>query len=269
MSAVRLAASVARLPTAVGLVALLASLALACGGEKRSAAAGANLFADPGFEEGGDAWAFIGGHRLSLFRVSHSVAHSGKSSGHVFLDSSVVPARMPTRAASAVQEPRPEVFPEKLAGWYRVERWEPAADEHSGLTLNVIVYAIGDPRTLQVIRPHDTPDGALPPSPITAYGISYRLTGRPSQTEKTLEASPGTDWGNLAFHPLGEGKPELSTWVHFEMPLRSDFQQTWGVVPAHYENLRVILQLLWMDRPDGADVAGDVYFDDLELLPGG
>lgn len=224
-----------------------------------------NLVSDPGFEEGGEAWAYIGGMRLGLFRVSDAIARSGSKSGHLFLDSRQAPARMSVRAASAVHEPKPEAFPATLAGWYRVERFELPEDEDTGLTVNVIVYAMGDPRAMDILRPKD-PDIPPPSAPIRGYGIVYRLAGRLSKTQERMQ-SEFAPWGNLADRVVSLGEPTLGEWVRFELPIGADFEEVWGEVPGEFESLRVMLQVLWMDRPVGADVAADVFFDDLELLP--
>jgi hypothetical protein len=248
------------------LAVIVALLALACGGEQKPAGSDGKLLVDPGFEGDGEAWAYVGEYRLGLFRVSDAIAHSGAQSGHLFLDSRVVPPVTPTRAASALQEPAPEAFPESLSGWYRAERWDHPSDDTTGLTLNVVVYAMGDPRTMEIVRPAD-PNAGPPPARLPGYGIRYRLAGQPSRSQRLAEEQT-VAWGNVADREIGSGDPPLGEWVRFELPIRADFEAMWKVVPADYQNLRIILQALWMDRVAGEDVIADVYIDDLELSPG-
>lgn len=248
------------------LALILLSLAMACGGESEEAGPIAAALSDPGFEEGGEAWGYVGEYKLGLFRVSEAYAHSGTHSGHLFLDSRAVPPLMTVRAASGVQELAPEAFPETLSGWYRVEKWQAEAPE-TGLFVNILVYVMGDPRTMEIVRPDD-PNAGPPPAQYPGYAVSYRLAGDLSATQELVEAQEES-WGNVGTRDLGVGAPRAGEWVRFELPLRADFEEIWGVVPSGYGSLRIILQTLWMDRPAGSEVMADVYFDDLELTVGG
>ena len=109
-----------------------------------------------------------------------------------------------------------------------------------------------DPSTPRII-------GQRPGAPaIPNYQIRYYLAG--------LER-PHFVLQNARFKFVGRGAPELDRWVRFEIPVKEDFRQLWGVVPSGYEYLRVLFEARWDDKPAGAGVRADVYYDDLYLGP--
>ncbi len=59
------------------------------------------------------------------------------------------------------------------------------------------------------------------------------------------------------------GPPELGQWVHFDFPVKDDFQELWGAVPADFTFLRVFFETRWDDKEEGAALHADVYYDDL------
>ena len=253
----------------VGPLLVLVLLACSPAGERTGGEAGeaGPLLRDPGFEEGGEAWAYIDDYRLDLYEVTDREAHRGQHSGWLTLDSATVPLAMPVRGATAAQDVEVARFPERLRGHFRVGRWL-RPDDGMGLTVRVVVYALGDPRTRELVT-SDGPGGAAPPPRVDSYGVGYRLAGRAAASDS--RSNEGRGWANLDFVAAGPAEPPLDRWVPFDLPIRRDFEQVWGVVPENYEKLRVLLQVIWLDRAIGSEVAADVYFDDLELLaaPGG
>ena len=71
------------------------------------------------------------------------------------------------------------------------------------------------------------------------------------------------DGGNVRNRVIGEGPPELGSWVRFDLPVKSDFEQRWGTVPANYRQLRIMFAVRWDDKEEGAPLHADVYYDDL------
>jgi hypothetical protein len=121
------------------------------------------------------------------------------------------------------------------------------------LRLQVIIAAIGDPRTRALVAAQD-PE-AEPPSPkLDNLQLRYQLAGSVEGLE---------DRGNVKQIALAGGPPELGTWVRFEMPVKADFERLWGTVPQAYDRLRVMFGVRWDSKPAGAALRADVYYDDL------
>jgi hypothetical protein len=153
---------------------------------------------------------------------------------------------------SATQEISPSRFPDRIAGWYRVDRWEDASDE-GALQLQIIVSAIGDPRTREIVKSHD-PDGPEVHPKLENFQLRYQLAGPTEAPE---------DGGNIKNRVIGSGPPDLESWLRFDLPVKSDFGQRWGSVPANYRQLRIMFAVRWDDKAEGAALHADVYYDDL------
>jgi len=158
----------------------------------------------------------------------------------------------PVSVRSATQEISPPRFPDRVAGWYRVDRWEYAPDE-GALQLQIIVAAIGDPRTLEIVKSDDPDDPEVNPK-LDNFQLRYQLAG-PSEE---LEGG-----GNIRYRLIGKGPPDLGSWLHFDLPVKSDFEQRWGTVPADFRELRIMFIVRWDDKEEGAALQADVYYDDL------
>jgi hypothetical protein len=150
---------------------------------------------------------------------------------------------------SATQEISPPRFPDRVAGWYRVDQWEYAGDE-GGLQLQIIVVAIGDPRTREIVESNDP---EVNPA-LDNFQLRYQLAGPTDEPE---------DGGNVRHRVIGTGPPDLGSWQHFDLPVKSDFEQRWGSVPSNYRRLRIMFAVRWDDKEEGAALHADVYYDDL------
>jgi hypothetical protein len=253
---------------------LLALLAAACGNEQagsppRDATGGAeraataapgaateasaNLFGNPGFEGGRDGWTHLAGWYFGAFEVVDSPVRSGRRAAHLpVVWPSGKPGRQPGRVYGVVQEPDPEHFPDTLSGWYRVETWDTAAAA-TQLYCQVVVIVWGDPRTPELVSPDD-PDPKL-----QNYQIRYYLTG--------VTQPPFIVANARHLFVARQASPPLGQWVRFEIPVKRDFQEHWGVVPESYDFIRVMFEARWDGKPDGSGVSADVYFDDLFFGP--
>lgn len=195
-----------------------------------------NVFANPGFEDGGAPWCFL---KPPAFIVSEDVAHSGSTS-----------ARLPFRAdeseegnkiAYLVQEIKMEELPEVLSGYYRVENWSKGTEKQY-LQFVVIVWGA---------------DNA--PSGFQNHQIRYLLAGIDS---------PPFAIANAQFVFVSRDDPPVGEWVRFERNLREDFENLWGAVPQGFEYIRVLFEVRYDDKAVGEGPLGaDVYYDDLYLGP--
>jgi hypothetical protein len=193
-----------------------------------------------GFRDSSPAW--------TGFSVSDDVARSGRRSAHVRVEQR---AGVPTRKAlisGVVQEPRPPRFPERIGGWYRVEAFE-KSDEATDLYVQAVVIVWNDPRTPEIVDPEH------PAKRLTNYQLRYYLAGI---TEPPFLLS------NARVHFVEKReRPEMGKWVHFEMPVRADFEKLWGTVPEGYDRIRVLFEVRWDNMPEGGTAVADVNFDDL------
>jgi hypothetical protein len=153
---------------------------------------------------------------------------------------------------NAAQEISPPRFPDRIGGWYRVDRWDYESEE-GGLQLQIIVAPVGDPRTRDIVQSND-PEGSEAHPELDNYQLRYQLAGPTEDPE---------DEGNVKTRVIGKGPPALGSWVHFDLPVKSDFEQLWGSVPANYRLLRAMFAVRWDDKPEGAALHADVYYDDL------
>ena len=149
----------------------------------------------------------------------------------------------------AYQELRPERFPERLGGWYRVDRWEKSA-ETVKLYIQAVVIVTGDPRAPALVAPGLTGRVAR------NYQLRYYLAGL---------TEPAFHLRNAHVVFEGTAPPRLHEWIRFEVPLGRDIARLWAGPPAQYESLRVLFEARWDAMPAGSWARADVYFDDLYL----
>lgn len=216
--------------------AALLLMAAACAGSDGEAPAGANLFLNPGFEDGRDPWFSL---KPPDFILSQDLARSGKAS-----------ALLPLRALEGdtgnkiiylVQELQPRELPEEISGYYRVERWEKGTEKQY-VQFVVIVFGADNM-----------------PGGFNNHQIRYILSG--------IDAPP-FQIANAKFVFISREEPPLGEWVPFKRNLREDFQELWGAVPEGFENIRVLFEVRYDDKlPGEGPVAADVYYDDLYMGP--
>jgi hypothetical protein len=209
-----------------------------------------NLLVNPGFEAGREGWSYpTHSKHWKDFEIVESGARTGRRAAYLQLerDGSAPPKQVEVHGV--VQELRPEPFPERLGGWYRVQRWEKDS-ERTALYLQLVVIVWDDPRTASIVNA-EKPRGKL-----RNYQIRYYLAGLEEPPFQLL---------NTRTEFVARGPPKLGAWTHFEVPLRADFERLWGVVPEGYDRLRILFEARWDNLPEGAGVRADVYYDDLYL----
>lgn len=207
-----------------------------------------NALANPGFEAGREGWSWRDQSPYwSDFSVVDSHARSGERAAHLALRQAATDPPRPAGVYGVVQELPPEIIPERVGGWYRVERWEKdAPDAHLYLQLVAIVW--GDPRTPEIVNPRRPPRG------LRNYQLRYYLAGADR---------PAFRLANGRILLLSRALPVQGEWVHFEVPVREHLLREWGVVPEGHEFIRLLFEARWDGLPAGASVHADVYFDDL------
>jgi hypothetical protein len=208
-----------------------------------------NQLINPGFEDGEDGWGDMQGTRWIGFEIVDEPVHSGEYAARMLITWQPGDREKPISARGAVQEISPSRFPDRLAGWYRVDHWENPSDQ-TLLYLDVAVGAVGDPRAHDVVIPDDP---ELHPS-LDNYQIRYYMAGLTEPYENLL---------NMRAKNVGEVSPILGEWVHFDFPIKADFQQLWGAVPADFQYLRVFFETRWEEKEEGAALRADIYYDDL------
>jgi hypothetical protein len=211
-----------------------------------------NQLRNPGFEADTQGWKLIESRDPIAFEVVGEPVHSGDRAAHLVASWRPGNQERPVSVRSATQEISPSRFPDRIAGWYRVDRWEDASDE-GALQLQIIVSAIGDPRTREIVKSHD-PDGPEVHPKLENFQLRYQLAGPTEAPE---------DGGNIKNRVIGSGPPILGSWLHFDLPVKSDFRQRWGSLPANYRQLRIMFAVRWDDKAEGAALHADVYYDDL------
>jgi hypothetical protein len=212
-----------------------------------------NQLANPGFEAGSQGWL-----KTSGFEIVTDKTHSGRAAARIGLSWQPGQPEQAVRVMGPSQEISPTRFPDLLAGWYRVDRWENAS-EQTDLTLEVALIVVGDPRTRSIVTPED-PDRY---PKLDNYQLRYQLAGSPESPIVTV---------NGRAKLIGTSSPELSRWVRFELPVKTDFQELWGTLPAGYDHLHIYFDARFDDKEAGAAVRAEVFFDDLffgfEDVPG-
>ena len=211
-----------------------------------------NHLRNSGFEAGNADWGKIEDRTQVEFEVVDEPTHSGLGAAHLLASWQPGDRERPVSIRSATQEISPPRFPDRIAGWYRVERWEDTPDP-GALQLQIIVGVIGDPRTLEIVR-SDDPEEPEPHPELSNYQLRYQLAGPTEEPE---------DGGNIRHRVIGAGPPKLASWVHFDLPVKSDFEQRWDHIPANFGHLRVMYSVRWDDKEEGAALHADVYYDDL------
>jgi len=237
-----------------GLVGLLLA-ALGCGGlfaAGRLAPPGfhGNLLANPGFEEGEAGWTYpVESEAWGHFEVVESPVHRGRRAAHLRLRAGPEDQTNAVWILGVMQEIRPERFPDVLGGFYRVESWEKGA-EATDLYLQAVAIIWSD--EAGVVINHGRPSS----SAIQNYQLRFYLAG---------VREPPFLLGNAKFDFVSKQPPRPGEWTYFEIPLREQFQRQWGLVPEHYDRLRVLFEARWDARPPGSSIVADAYFDDLFL----
>jgi hypothetical protein len=211
-----------------------------------------NQLRNPGFEAGTAGWGGLERRNAVGFEFVSEPVHSGQGAAHLVASWQPGNRERSVSVRSATQEISPPRFPDRIAGWYRVDRWEYASDQ-GALQLQIIVSAIGDPRTREIVKSNYL-DGTEVNPKLDNYQLRYQLAGPTEAPE---------DGGNVKNRVIGEGPPDLGSWLRFDLPVKSDFEQRWGSVPANYRQLRVMFAIRWDDKAKGAALHADVYYDDL------
>jgi hypothetical protein len=211
-----------------------------------------NQLRNPGFEAGTQDWGKGDRRNSAGFEIVREPVHSGRLAAHLVASWQPGSHERPVVVRSATQEISPPLFPDRIAGWYRVDRWEYASDE-GALQLQIIVAAAGDPRTREIVKSNNPDDLEIHPK-LDNFQLRYQLAGPTEEPE---------DGGNVKNRVIGEGPPELGSWLRFDLPVKSDFEERWGSVPANYRQLRIMFAVRWDDKAEGAALHADVYYDDL------
>ncbi len=211
-----------------------------------------NQLRNPGFEADTHGWGGIEQGNSIGFEVVSEPVHSGHGAAHLVASWRPGNPERPVSVRSASQEISPPRFPDRIAGWYRVDRWEDGSDR-GALQLQILVVAIGDPRTREIVQSDDPDDPEVHPK-LDNFQLRYQLAGPTEAPE---------DGGNIRNRVIGKGPPDLGSWLRFDLPVKSDFQQLWGSVPANYRQLRIMFAVRWDDKEEGAALHADVYYDDL------
>jgi hypothetical protein len=211
-----------------------------------------NQLRNPDFEAGVKGWDGGDNQGSVDFEVVSEPVHSGRGAAHLVASWQPGDREHSVVVHNATQEISPPRFPDRIGGWYRVDRWEYAADE-GALQLQLLIGSIGDPRTRELVRSND-PDGPEVHPRLNNFQLRYQLAGPTEAPESG---------GNIKFRVIGEGPPVLGSWVHFDLPIKSDFERLWGTLPANFQELRVMFIVRWDDKPEGAALQADVYYDDL------
>jgi hypothetical protein len=135
-----------------------------------------------------------------------------------------------------VQETQPEEFPEKLSGFVRVDGWQRATAKQY---LQVVVIVFGA---------DNGPQG------VPNYQIRYILHG--------IDRPP-FEISNARYVFIDTGEPVDQQWFYFERNVAEDFRNLWGVIPAGYDNIRLLYEVRYDDKAPTELPAADVYYDDL------
>lgn len=204
-----------------------------------------NLLADPGFEDGGGAWRL--GSTPLAFEIADTPVRSGLRAARLRLDHTARPLGRPVRVIGASQDLTPERLPERVGGFYRVERWENESPD-TALYLQLVVTVWRDQRTPALAGTGDVPNRQL----------RYFLAG---------VASPPYEIANARQTVVSGAPPATGVWVPFELPVREDFERLWGEAPRELAKVGVLFEARWDHREPEAVVDADVYYDDLYVVP--
>jgi hypothetical protein len=205
----------------------------------------ANLFGNPGLEEGNKYWFAL--HEQTV-QTTTAVAHSGQASAYLKMRDAVDATG--ANVYYLVQEVAPAEFPEFISGYYRVDNWK-RGTEKQYLQFVVIVFA---PTNYSV-------DSAGTPLnvPFPNYQIRYPLLGISEQPFPIA---------NSFFKFIGtDSDPRQGEWVYFESNIKKDFQEFWKAVPEGYSKIRILFEVRYDDKVAGVPAEADVYYDDLYMGP--
>lgn len=212
-----------------------------------------NRLADAGFEDGSSDWFWLEASAGWLHAFERSgLAHSGQRSLLTSLDSSGDARRV--GIVGAVQNLTASELggriPTRLAGHYRVERWEPGTPV---TYLQVVLTAWPREDAARPLCPFGP--GA---SPRTPCQVAYPLAG--------IEREPFRI-DNRKFVFLGTGAPPRGAWVAFETDPRADFAHAWGGEPRGFSHLWLYLEARYEYPAEGAraPVRIEAHWDDLWL----
>lgn len=217
-------------------------------GCQQLAPGGQNLLVNPGFEDGREGWSWRDQSPYwSDFAIVEEPVRSGRRAAHLSLRQAASDEPRPTGIYGVVQEIPPDVVPEVVGGWVRVDRWE-KSDPDAHLYLQLVAIVWGDPRTPEIVNPQ------RPPRNLRNYQLRYYLGGAERPAFRLLN-------GRIVNHATAQ--PELGRWTRFEVRLREDLLRYWQVVPRDHENIRLLFEARWDGLPPGGSIAADVSFDDL------
>lgn len=216
--------------------------------EAQTPAPPGNQLVNPGFEQGRAGWSYRDqSPQWGDFSIVASPVHSGHAAAYLALRQAADAPLRQVRVHGVVQEISPATIPQRLGGFYRVDRWEKSTPGPD-LYLQAVVIVWGDPRTPQIVNP------IQPMAMLQNYQLRYYLAGL---------GTPAFRISNAKIEIVSGDPPKLSQWVPFEVPLRADFQRLWGVEPKDYQMLRIFFEARWDNMPAGGSLAADVYYDDL------
>lgn len=196
----------------------------------------ANLFGNGGMEDGRKYWFVL---KPPDYELSTEVFHSGETSA-------LLRMQAPAEAEGEgryylVQEVAPEVFPEIISGYYRVENWHRGTQKQY-LQFVPIVFGATNLR-----------------GDYSNHQVRYLLDGI---------AEEPFPIGNAFFVFLGQAEPTTDQWVYFEVNLAEDFERFWGAVPEGYSKMRVLFEGAYSDKAVGeTGIEADIYYDDLYMGP--
>lgn len=207
-----------------------------------------NLLLNPGFEAGREGWSWRDhSPHWSDFTIVDAPVRSGVAAAHLSLRQASGDRPRPTGVYGVVQEIPPDVVPERVGGWVRVDRWE-KSDPDAYLYLQLVAIVWGDPRTPEIVSPQ------RPPRNLKNYQLRYYLAGAERPAFRLLN-------GRIVH--VSREQPVPGRWMHFEVPLREDLLRYWSVVPRDHEYIRLLFEARWDNLRPGGSIAADVTFDDL------
>ena len=203
-----------------------------------------NLFANPSFEQGEEPWISLDTEAWGTpFAVSGDEAVDGANSASLALRSEDGGS---ARVYGVVQEIAPADFPEVISGYYCVTRWEKGTPDQY---LQLAVIAFGPDNLSAQIG-----------SQANNVQMRYMLAGADRQP---------TNISNAGYVFVSREEPAVGAWVRFERNVREDFAEAWGEAPRGSESIRVLFEVRWDNREAGdGPSAADVYYDGLYAGPG-
>ncbi|MBI5501529.1 MAG: hypothetical protein HY907_14885 [Deltaproteobacteria bacterium] len=193
-----------------------------------------NFLENAGFESGETGWKWLEwSNQWGKFEVGEGRAAAGDKAAHLAVHGGATdPA---TRVFGVVQELVSPVFPGRISGKYFVERWEPGGVRKA--YIQVVIIAMrpqGDQPTMQ---------------------LRYILDG---VTEQPYQMSNAR---YVFVHR--RAVPETGAWIDFSLDVLGDYRRLWGEVPPDGTGYRVLFEARYDDKPAGATVANDVWYDEL------